>query len=85
MVVHEEMTIEEKANLRLAELEALDENRLVAKQNMELYCLGYLIHLTNECELCSFQKGDLVLEFYVHMIIGKKKERWSPIVKATYH
>lgn len=38
VAVHKEITTEEKANLCLAELETLDENRLMAQQNLELYC-----------------------------------------------
>lgn len=37
VIIHEKMTNKEKANLCLAELEALNEDRLAAQQNLELY------------------------------------------------
>lgn len=37
LAIHKEMKNEEKANLRLAELEALDKDRLEDQQNLELY------------------------------------------------
>lgn len=36
VVVYNEITTEEKASLRFAKLEALDEDRLATQQNMEL-------------------------------------------------
>lgn len=38
VVVHEDMTTKENPDFRLAELEALDEDRLAAQQNLNLYC-----------------------------------------------
>lgn len=38
VAIHEGITTEEKASLQLAELETLDEDRLEAQQNLELYC-----------------------------------------------
>lgn len=40
MGIHEQMTNEEKANPRLAGLEPLDQHRLAAQKNLELYVEG---------------------------------------------
>lgn len=37
VAIQEEITNEEKANMCLAELESHDEDRLIAKQNLEIY------------------------------------------------
>lgn len=47
LAIHEEMTDEEKPNIRLAELKALDEDRLPAQQNLEL-CRQQMSNAFNE-------------------------------------
>lgn len=82
MAVREEITTEEKANLCLAKLEALDEDWIVAQQNLEWYCHRKSNAINKQVQLRSFQKGDLVLRIRTSMIIGKKKEKLEPIRKA---
>lgn len=37
MTIHEEITIKEKDNMHLAELETLNEDKLIAQQKLDLY------------------------------------------------
>lgn len=54
-------------------MEALDEDRLVAQTNLELY-RHQMSKAFNKCILLqSLQKGDLVLVVWTPMIVNKKK------------
>lgn len=64
--------------MRLAELEALDENRLEAQQNMGLYRHQMSKAFSKRVRPRSFQKGDLVLAIRMPMVIGKKKGTLEP-------
>lgn len=78
IAVHERITTEEKASLRLAELEALDEIGSKAQQNPELYRHRMSKAFNKRVRPRSFQKGDLVLAIRTLMIINKKKGQLEP-------
>ena len=56
-----EMDLETQTQLRLEELEALDEKRLVAQQNLELYKAKMARAYDKAARIRTFQKGELVL------------------------
>ena len=61
IVIHEELSDEDNAKLRLQELEALEEKRLESQQSLECYqaCLSRTFN--KKVCLRSFQVDDLVL------------------------
>ncbi|KAM2005299.1 hypothetical protein FF1_000539 [Malus domestica] len=61
MVIHEGLTDEDNAKLRLQELEALDERRLEAQQHLECYQAQLSKAFNKKVRPRSFQTGDLVL------------------------
>ncbi|KAM1335690.1 hypothetical protein ACFX14_040078 [Malus domestica] len=61
MVIQEGLTDEENANLRLQELESLDERRLEAQQHLECYQARLSKAFNKKVRPRSFQTGDLVL------------------------
>lgn len=72
MTIHKDMTNEERSNLRFAEVEALDEDRLTTQQNLELYRHKLFSAFNRRVRLQSFQKGDLASSSNI-LIISKKK------------
>ena len=56
-----EMTTEEKHRQRLQELEALDDRRLQAQQQIELYQARITRAFNKKVKVRTFKKGDLVL------------------------
>lgn len=78
MAIHEEITTEEKSSQHFAKLKAVDEDRLVLQQNLELYSQRMFKAFNKGMRLRSFQKGDLVLTIRTPMIIGKKKGKLEP-------
>lgn len=79
-----EITTEKKVSLRLAELKALDENRLEAQQNLELYRHRMSKAFNKRVRPRSFQKRDLVLAIRTRLIIGKKKGKLEPNWKGPF-
>ncbi|KAH0672501.1 hypothetical protein KY284_023588 [Solanum tuberosum] len=61
LAIQEGITEEENARLRLAELEALDEKRLEAQQNLECYQARLSRAFNKKVRLRCFQVGDQVL------------------------
>uniref|UniRef100_A0A803LJ78 Uncharacterized protein n=1 Tax=Chenopodium quinoa TaxID=63459 RepID=A0A803LJ78_CHEQI len=71
--IQEELTEEENAKLRLAELEGLDEKRLEAQQSLECYHARLTRAFNKKVRVCSFQVGDTVLAVRRPIIISSKK------------
>lgn len=83
VAVHEEMTTEEKVNTRLDELEALDEDKLAAQQNRELYRQRMSNEFNKQVQLRYFKKV-LVLVIYDSMVIFKQKGKLEPNWEAPF-
>ncbi|KAG9450295.1 hypothetical protein H6P81_010260 [Aristolochia fimbriata] len=82
IAVREGLTTEECAQLRLAELESLDEQRLEAQQRLECYQSRMTRAFNKNVRLRSFQKGDLVLAvrrsmLFTSKIGGKFAPKWE--------
>ncbi|KAG9453450.1 hypothetical protein H6P81_006354 [Aristolochia fimbriata] len=82
IAVREGLTTEECAQLRLAELESLDEQRLEAQQRLECYQSRMTRAFNKKVRLRSFQKGDLVLAVRRPMLFtsktgGKFAPKWE--------
>ena len=74
-----EMTNEEKHRLRLQELEALDDKRLQAQQQIELYQAQIIRAFNKKVKERTFKKGDLVLAVRRPMVMAHKtKEKFQP-------
>ena len=67
-----EMTKEEKHRLRLQELEALDDKRLQAQQQIELYQARITRAFNKKVKARTFKKGDLVLAVRRPMVMTHK-------------
>ncbi|KAL0283053.1 UNVERIFIED_CONTAM: hypothetical protein Sangu_2914900 [Sesamum angustifolium] len=61
IAIQEGLTEEENAQIRLEELETLDEKRLEAQQKLECYQAQLSRAFNKKVRMCSFQVGDLVL------------------------
>ena len=73
------MTNEEKHRLRLQELEALDDKRLKAQQQIELYQARITRAFNKKVKERTFKKGDLVLAVRRPMVMTyKTKEKFQP-------
>jgi len=77
-----EMTKEEKHRLRLQELEVLDDKRLQAQQQIELYQAQITRAFNKKVKERSFKKGDLVLTVRRPMVMthktkGKFQPKWK--------
>ena len=66
------MTNEEKHRLRLQELEALDDRRLQAQQQIELYQARITRAYNKKVKERTFKKGDLVLAVRRPMVMTHK-------------
>ncbi|KAG9453325.1 hypothetical protein H6P81_006229 [Aristolochia fimbriata] len=91
IAVREGLTTEECAQLRLAELESLDEQRLEAQQRLECYQSRMTRAFNKKVRLRSFQKGDLVLAVRRPMLFtsktgGKFAPKWEGpyVVQEAY-
>ncbi|KAG9444536.1 hypothetical protein H6P81_015876 [Aristolochia fimbriata] len=91
IAVREGLTTEECAQLRLAELESLDEQRLEAQQRLECYQSRMTRAFNKKVRLRSFQKGDLVLTVRRPMLFtsktgGKFAPKWEGpyVVQEAY-
>jgi len=76
------MTNEEKHQLRLQELEDLDDKRLQAQQQIELYQARITRAFNKKVKERTFKKGDLVLAVrrpmvMTHMTKGKFQPNWE--------
>ncbi|XP_070004154.1 uncharacterized protein [Nicotiana sylvestris] len=72
IAIQEGLTSEENAQLRLAELEALDEKRLEAQQKLECYQARLARAFNKKVRPRSFQVGDLVLAVRRPIILNKR-------------
>ncbi|WKA02825.1 hypothetical protein VitviT2T_020978 [Vitis vinifera] len=72
IAIHEGLTNEDNAKLRLQELETLDEKRLEAQQLLECYQARLSRAFNKKIRLRSFQIGDLVLAIHRPIIITHK-------------
>jgi len=74
-----EMTNEEKHRLRLQELEALDDKRLQAQQQIELYQARISKAFNKKVKERTLKKGDLVLTIRRPMVMTHKtKGKFQP-------
>ena len=74
-----EMTNEEKHQLRLQELEVLDDKRLQAQQQIELYQARITRAFNKKIKEQTFKKGDLVLAIRRLMVMTHKaREKFQP-------
>ncbi|XP_059310563.1 uncharacterized protein LOC132061903 [Lycium ferocissimum] len=78
LAIQQGLTEEENARLRLAELEALDEKRLEAQQNLECYQARISRAFNKKVHLRSFQVGDQVLVVRRSIIVSHKSGENSP-------
>ncbi|XP_075077088.1 uncharacterized protein LOC142163843 [Nicotiana tabacum] len=91
ITIQEGLTFEENAQLRLAELEALDEKRLEAQQKLECYQAGLARAFNKKVRPRSFQVGDLVPAVRRPIILNKRigdkfTSKWDGpyVVKEAY-
>ena len=77
------LTNERNAELRMVELDALDEKRLVAQQRLEMYQKHISTAYDKRVRGRSFKKGDLVLVMKrptaAHTTKSKFDPKWDPI------
>ena len=85
------MTNEEKHQLRLQELEALNDKRLQAQQQIELYQARITRAFNKKVKERTFKKGDLVLAVRRPMVMthktkGKFQPKWEGpfVVESVY-
>ena len=80
-----EITNEGKYRLRLQELEALDNKRLQAQQQIELYQAQISRAFNKKVKEWTFKKGDLVLVVRRPMVMtNKTKEKFQPKWKGPF-
>ena len=86
-----EMTNEEKHRQRLQELEALDDKRLQAQQQIELYQARITRAFNKKVKVRTFKKCDLVLAVRRPMVMthktkGKFQPKWEGpfVVESVY-
>ncbi|KAK4389549.1 hypothetical protein Sango_2291900 [Sesamum angolense] len=91
IAIQEGLTEEENAQIRLEELEALDEKRLEAQQRLECYQARLSRAFNKKVRLRSFQVGDLVLAvrrpiITMHRTGNKFLPKWDGpyVVKEAY-
>ncbi|KAL0332958.1 UNVERIFIED_CONTAM: hypothetical protein Scaly_2197300 [Sesamum calycinum] len=88
IAIQEGLTEEENPQIRLEELEALNEKRLEAQQRLECYQARLSRAFNKKVRLRSFQVGDLVLAVRrpTHRTGNKffAKVGWSYVVKEAY-
>jgi Integrase core domain/Integrase zinc binding domain len=79
-----EMTLEEHRKLRLDELDAMDEKRLIAQQNLELYQAKMAKAYDKMARLRTFQEGELVLVLKRPIIGRHVGSKFSPNWEGPY-
>ncbi|KMT11469.1 hypothetical protein BVRB_5g107940 [Beta vulgaris subsp. vulgaris] len=72
IAIQEDLTVEENAKIRLAELEALDEKRLEVQQKLECYQARLTRAFNKKVRVRSFQVGDMVLAVKRPIIVSRK-------------
>jgi hypothetical protein len=82
VAVHEEITNNEQIQLRFQELDALEEGRLQAVQNLELYRQNMVRAYDKLVKQRVFWKGELVLVLWRPIIVthktkGKFEPKWE--------
>ena len=77
IALQEELTSDENAQLRLAELEALDEKRLEAQQHLECYQARLSRAFNKRVQPRIFQKGDMVLACRRPINLSQKKKKFE--------
>ena len=79
------MTDDEKHQLQLQELEVLDDKRLQAQQQIELYQARISRAFNKKVNEWNFKKGDLVLAIRRPMVMTHKtKEKFQPKWKVPF-
>jgi ribonuclease HI/transposase InsO family protein len=91
VAVHEKLTNDQQAKLRLQELETLEEERLTAQQNLEIYRIQMARAYDKAVRYRAFQEGDLVLVLrrpivVTHKTGGKFEAKWEGpyVVEKAY-
>jgi hypothetical protein len=91
VAIHEEITNDEQIRLRLQELDALEEGRLQAVQNLELYRQNMVRAYDKLVKQRVFRKGELVLALrrpivITHKTRGKFEPKWEGpfIIEQVY-
>ena len=82
VAIHEKLTEDEAAKLRLSELDNLEEKRLQALQNLEAYQARISRAFDKRLKRRSFKQGDLVLAVIrpmnvMHRMKGKFEPKWE--------
>ncbi|KAK3008790.1 hypothetical protein RJ639_014534 [Escallonia herrerae] len=82
VAIQESLTDEESVQIRLTELESLDEKRLIAQQSLEMYQQRMESAFNKRVRLRSFKKWDLVLMVRTPIVVtrrtkGKLKPKWE--------
>jgi hypothetical protein len=79
-----EMTWEEHRKLRLDELDAMDEKRLIAQQNLELYQAKMVRTYDRMARIRTFREGELVLVLKRPIIGRHVGSKFSPNWEGPY-
>jgi len=82
VAIQDEITQDEHVQLRFQELDALEEGRLHALQNLELYRQNMVRAYDMLVKQRVFQKGEMVLMlrrpiFVMHKTMGKFEPKWE--------
>jgi hypothetical protein len=78
------MTLEEHRKIRLDELDAMDEKRLIAQQNLELYQTKMARTYDRMARIRTFRKGELVLVLKRPIIGRHVGFKFSPNWEGPY-
>ncbi|KAJ3699513.1 hypothetical protein LUZ61_003218 [Rhynchospora tenuis] len=82
--MHNEMPLNEQTQLRLEELEAMDEKRLVAQQNLELYRAQMTRAYDKLARPRTFKEGELVLVLRRPILGRHHGPKFSPNWEGPY-
>lgn len=82
MAIQDDITQDEQVQLRFQELDALEEGRLNAIQNLELYRHNMVRAYNKLVKQCVFRKGEFVLVLrrpivVTHKTKGKFEPKWE--------
>ena len=85
VAVHEQLTDDQRVELRLQELETLEEDRLTAQQNLELYRIQMSRAYDKAVRHRAFKEGDLVLVLKRPIIVAhKSRGKFEPKWEGPY-
>ncbi|KAJ4746577.1 hypothetical protein LUZ62_080982 [Rhynchospora pubera] len=84
IAMHNEMPFSKQAQLRLEEFEALDEKRLIAQQNLELYRAQMTRAYNKLTRPRTFQEGELVLVLRRPILGRHHGPKFSPNWEGPY-